>query len=376
LIFSISRLASPDSMFASTFGSGSLARNSWLGVALLGLLVLGLSGCAEPVERAKKISGNTMGSQYHITWFGGEAMPSEVHELVEERLAFLNAVFSTYDPNSELSQLNRRSGELVGQMVPVSPELLSVLRDADHVSRYSMGRLDITLGPLVNRWGFGPQRTDSQDGGSQAPSAAEVDGLLTHVGQSALHLDAEAVALTMDKPLTIDLSAVAKGWAVDDIGLLLEAMEISDYLVEIGGEVRTRGKKPDAPWRLAIERPQAGLAAVGQAVHRVVEPGDNAIATSGDYRNYYEEDGVRYSHTIDPLTGYPIRHRLASVTVIMPTCSLADAWATALNVAGPEAGMALAEANDLAVLMIVREGEEFVEQMSSVFSRKYANNQP
>lgn len=363
-------------MSASMLGNGSLARNLWLSVALLCLLVLGLSGCTEPVERAKKISGDTMGSQYHITWFGGEAMPSEVHELVEERLAFLNAVFSTYDPNSELSQLNRRSSDLVGQVVPVSPELMSVLRDADHVSRYSMGRLDVTLGPLVNRWGFGPQRAESQDAGSQTPSAAEVDGLLAQVGQSALHLDAEAVALTMDKPLTIDLSAVAKGWAVDDIGLLLEAMEISDYLVEIGGEVRTRGKKPDAPWRLAIERPQAGLAAVGQTVHRVVEPGDNAIATSGDYRNYYEEDGVRYSHTIDPLTGYPIRHRLASVTVIMPTCSLADAWATALNVAGPEAGMALAEANDLAVLMIVREGEEFVEQMSSVFSRKYANNQP
>ena len=321
-----------------------------------------LSACSEPQPELRRVSGFTMGSQYHISWFGGEATPSEVHEQVEDRLAHLIAVFSTYEKNSELSRLNANAEALVGKAVPVSPELMSVLQDASYINRYSMGRLDVTVGPLVNLWGFGPEEREG------VPSQTEVDQLLARVGMDKLSLDAESKEIVMDAPLYIDLSAVAKGWAVDDIGLLLEAMEINDYLVEIGGEVRIRGAKPTGDWRIAIERP---VMEVGQSAQKIIAPGNHAVATSGDYRNYFEENGQRYSHTIDPLTGYPIRHALASVSVILPTCSLADAWATALNVAGPEAAMALAEANDLPAYFIIRDGEVFREASSSAFDRMF-----
>ncbi len=321
-----------------------------------------VASCSEPQPELRRISGFTMGSQYHISWFGGEATPTEVHEQVEDRLAHLIAVFSTYERNSELSRLNETSETLVGKAVNVSPELMSVLQDASYINRYSMGRLDVTVGPLVNLWGFGPEEREG------LPSQAEVDQLLDNVGMDKLSLDKEKNEIKMSAPLYIDLSAVAKGWAVDDIGLLLEAMEINDYLVEIGGEVRIRGAKPSGDWRIAIERP---VMEVGRSVQKIIAPGDNAVATSGDYRNYFEENGQRYSHTIDPLTGYPIRHGLASVSVILPTCSLADAWATALNVAGPEAAMALAEANDLPAYFIIRDGDGFKEASSSAFNRMF-----
>lgn len=327
-----------------------------------------LSSCAKPAQpELNRVSGYTMGSQYHISWFGGEASPSEVYEQVEDRLAHLVSVFSTYEPDSELSRLNSSSERLVGQRVPVSGELMSVLNDASYINRYSMGRLDVTVGPLVNLWGFGPEVSED------VPEVSEITQLLDQIGMNKLELFPGTNEVMLKAPLYIDLSAVAKGWAVDDIGLLLEAMGINDYLVEVGGEVRIRGKKPDGDWRIAIERP---VMAFGQEAQKIIAPGNHAVATSGDYRNYFEKDGQRYSHTIDPLTGYPVRHALASVSVILPTCSLADAWATALNVAGPEAGMALAEANDLPVYMIIRDGDGFREEASSAFLKMFTSEQP
>lgn len=326
-----------------------------------------LVGCEKPMPEKLQISGFTMGSQYQISWYGGEVTPSEVYEQVEDRLSHLVSVFSTYDPNSEVSRLNQNSDQLAGQMVNVSPELISVLVDARYINRYSMGRLDVTVGPLVNLWGFGPQKREG------VPSQAEIQERLDDIGMKFLTIDADTKSIRMDRPLYIDLSSVAKGWAVDDIGLLLEAMGITDYLVEIGGEVRIRGKKPDSEWRIAIERP---VMAVGKSAQRILAPGDHAVATSGDYRNYFEEDGQRYSHTIDPLTGYPIKHTLASVTVVLPTCSLADAWATALNVAGPEAGLVLAEANDLPAYFIVRDGDGYQEVASTAFTKMFGSDEP
>jgi len=335
-------------------------------LAALVALSLFVAACSEPTPRLNRISGHTMGSQYHISWYGGEQGPSEVHEIVEERLAHLVGVFSTYEPDSELSRINAQADGLAGKRIPVSGDLMSVLVDASYINRYSMQRLDITVGPLVNLWGFGPEPHED------VPAAAEIQGLLDQIGMDKLQLFTDTDEIEMAAPLYLDLSAIAKGWAVDDIGLLLEAMEISDYLVEIGGEVRIRGAKPDGDWRIAIERP---VMAVGQEAQKIIAPGDNAVATSGDYRNFFEKDGQRYSHTIDPVTGYPIRHSLASITVVLPTCSLADAWATALNVAGPEAGMVLAEANDLPVYMIIREGDGYREASSSAFNKLFAGDQ-
>lgn len=327
---------------------------------ILGLLVL-LTACSEPSPEVQMVTGPTMGTQYHVSWIEGAQVETDAHALqgmIDSRLSQLNSVFSTYDPESELSLLNKKSETLAGRWIPVSPELMSVLRDAAFVNGFSLGRFDVTVGPLVNLWGFGPKAQDA------IPSDEDVQALLPAIGMQHLQLRPDSNEIYLDRPLYIDLSAIAKGWAVDDIGLLLENLGITDYLVEIGGEVRTRGSKPSGPWRLAIERPvyEAGVSA-----QKILEPGDMAVATSGDYRNYFEKDGQRFSHTIDPVTGYPIRHTLASVTVVMPTCSLADAWATAINVAGPELGMNIAEANHLPVFMLIRDGDGFREARSSAF---------
>ncbi len=338
---------------------------SLLFVLLSALLV---AGCSEPQPEVLTLSGPTMGTQYHISWINPEqdVTPADaLRDMVNSRLKQLNAVFSTYDPESELSILNKKSAQLTGRWIPVSPELMSVLKDAAFVNGFSLGRFDVTVGPLVNLWGFGPQPHDT------VPTEEDIKALLPSVGMQHLQLRPDSNEILQDEPLYIDLSAVAKGWAVDDIGLLLENLGISNYLVEIGGEVRVRGRKPNGPWRLAIERPvyEAGVSA-----QKIIEPGDRAVATSGDYRNYFEKDGQRYSHTIDPVTGYPINHKLASVTVIMPTCSLADAWATAINVAGPELGMNIAEANHLPVFMLIRDGDGYKEAMSSAFIEMFGNS--
>ncbi len=310
------------------------------------------------------ISGPTMGTQYHISWVDtGDISTEAVQSLVDSRLGEINHSMSTYDKTSELSLLNQQTDIDPDAWIDISADLMAVLRDAEEVNRYSIGRLDVTVGPLVNRWGFGP---DDEQG---IPSAEEIGQLLEQVGMKSLILSKDKNQIRMLHPMYIDLSAVAKGWGVDEIGRLLEAQGINNYLVEIGGELRTRGSKPEGTWMIAIERPVSTV--TDRQAELVLSLSDNAVATSGDYRNYYEEDGVRYSHTIDPLTGYPIRHNLASVTVVHESCSMADAWATALNVAGPEAAIALAEANDLAVFMIVREGDEFAEMASSRFQQQF-----
>ena len=166
--------------------------------------------------------------------------------------------------------------------------------------------------------------------------------------------------------LYVDLSTIAKGYGVDRVALLLEQLEIQNYLIEIGGEMRMKGSKPGSePWRIAIEKPIS----TERSVQRVIELGDAAVATSGDYRNYYEQDGVRFSHIIDPHTGKPIQHNLVSVTVITDTCMDADAYATALTVMGPQRALEFAEQKQLAVLLITREADGFKEHSSSAFAR-------
>ncbi|CCU72230.1 FAD:protein FMN transferase [Thalassolituus oleivorans] len=344
------------------FGSKAIGRLSFC-LAISSVLLL--ASCSRLFSPdILHISGPTMGTQYHISWVDtGDVSEEALQALVDSRLREINHSMSTYDKSSELSLLNQRKDVDPEAWIDVSADLMAVLRDADEVSRYSVGRLDVTVGPLVNRWGFGP---DDERG---VPSTEEIAKLLEQVGMKSLILSRDKNQIRMLRPLYIDLSAVAKGWGVDEIGRLLASHGVNNYLVEIGGELRTRGSKPEGAWSIAVERPVSTVA--DRQAELILSLGDNAVATSGDYRNYYEEGGVRYSHTIDPLTGYPIRHALASVTVVHDSCSLADAWATALNVAGPEAAIALAEANDLAVFMIIREGDGFTEMASSRFQQKF-----
>jgi len=326
----------------------------WL--ALVGLAFF-VSCTHAPQQLA--VSGKTMGTTYHISYVTANPQhnPEQVKQRVDAVLEQINSQMSTYDPQSELSLFNSRQ---TTEPVVISRSLETVIRRALEIANETDGVLDVTVGPLVNLWGFGPLAKPERK-----PTEAELQAMLDEVGYQHVHV--ENHQLRKAKPqIYIDLSTIAKGYGVDRVAVLLDQMEITNYLVEIGGEMRTRGTKPgNQPWRIAIEKPVTSE----RSVQRVIEPGDAGIATSGDYRNYYEEDGVRYSHIIDPRTGYPIQHNLVSVTVVAPTSMDADAYATALTVMGPERALAFAEQKGLAVLLISREAEGFKEESSTAFKQ-------
>lgn len=335
---------------------------------LLGCILLLLLACsAEPPQQMLRISGPTMGTSYHISWIGSDpSVRQVVQQDVDQRLLAINRSMSTYDPDSELSMLNR--GQLPADeqgWIPLSADLTEVLALALQVWHDSAGAFDVTIGPLVNLWGFGPQARPEH-----IPDPVRIEQILSAVGSDAIVLDADNERLQLQKPVYIDLSAIAKGWAVDEVAAILERHGILNYMVEIGGEIRTGGSKPEGdPWRIAIERPP--LQNDGREVALVITPGNIGLATSGNYRNYFEEDGVRYSHTIDPVSGYPVQHNLASVSVLHESTALADAWATAFSVLGAERSLSLAEEHGLAVLLLTKDASGFIQQTSSRFNELF-----
>ncbi len=324
---------------------------------LLFWLVMSLTACA-PESRDWQLSGRTMGTTYHITVVD---VPSGVdskslQQQIDSELQQVNQEMSTYIDDSELMRFNRGP---VGEAVQVSGHLADVVDKALDIYQRSGGAFDITVGPLVNLWGFGPQPEPDK-----VPSDEEIARLDKVVGSDALKVERNPDRITRSRPVELDLSAIAKGHGVDRVAELLEQQGIRNYLVEIGGEVRTLGQNPNGvDWRIGIERPDPG----GRAVQEPIAVSGQAVATSGDYRNYYERDGVRYAHTIDPRTGRPLQHRLASVTVIADNCAEADGLATALNVMGADAGLKLAEKEGLAVFMLVKTDDGFAERYSSAF---------
>jgi thiamine biosynthesis lipoprotein len=282
-----------------------------------------------------------------------------LYERIGAELAAVNDRMSTYQADSELSRFNAAD---TTDWFPVSAELTRLVDTAIAVSTLTDGAFDVTVGPLVNLWGFGPEvKAD------QLPAQAEIDAALARVGWHLLATRADPPALRKAQAdLYVDLSAIAKGYGVDRLADLLEDAGITDYLAEIGGELRGRGlNAAGEPWRIAIERPDAAR----RAVLRVVALTDLGMATSGDYRNFFELGGKRYSHTIDPVTGRPVDHQLASVTVLAERCAEADAWATALLVLGPERGMTLANDRGLVALFVERFGDELRITESTAFAQ-------
>ena len=290
---------------------------------------------------------------------GASSSPKQeqVQQVIEGRLAEVNDKMSTYQPSSELSQFNSSRTTVP---FPVSAETLQVFAEAQRISAATAGAFDITVGPLVNLWGFGPDAKPLA-----VPADEEVERLRPRIGWSRIEVDTARSTIRKSEPeMYCDLSAIAKGYAVDRVAEGLAALDLADYMVEVGGEVRTRGRNAAGePWRIAIERPDTAQ----RAFQEVVPLSDLAMATSGDYRNFFEQDGVRFSHTIDPRTGRPIQHRLASVSVIDPVCMRADGYATALMVLGEEEGFRLAEEQGLAALFLVRKGDGFEERATAAF---------
>ncbi|MAM87446.1 MAG: FAD:protein FMN transferase ApbE [unclassified Hahellaceae] len=304
------------------------------------------ASAATAQEALREVSGPIMGTQYSVKWTG--EFFTDAKRVIHTELERINSLMSTYDPSSELSRFNQSP---VGEWFEISPETLATMKVAREVNQASGGALDVTVGALVNLWGFGPEGRVTHE-----PSQADIDKARERSGFDKLELDLERSRIRKTSDIYVDLSAVAKGYAVDKVAELLESKGISDYLVDIGGELRMSGHKPDgSQWRIAIEAPKIEI----REIFKIFSFDKAAIATSGDYRNYFEQDGVRYSHTIDPRSGRPIQHALVSVSIVSDQSAVADAWATALMAVGPETAKTLSQSHNLAVLLIMMGSKGF-----------------
>jgi FAD:protein FMN transferase len=326
------------------------------------IFIVCISGCDQASSPVPPLTlgGLTMGTTYSIKINEPDIQLSieKINTDVNSILLDINNKMSTYIDDSELSIINQTSGN---EWIPVSADLHQVISHAVEISNLTIGSFDITVGPLVNLWGFGPSVQ-----GKKIPNAADISEALSRTGVE--HINLRSSPLTLQKTITdiyIDLSGIAKGYAVDKIAEYLEQQNINNYMVEIGGEIRASGvNEIDFAWRIGIEKPVSEQ----RAVQRVIKLDNIAMATSGDYRNYFEEDGKRYSHTIDPRTGRPITHTLASVTVLHSSASWADALATAFLVMGKEAAYKIARQEDLPVLFLVRTEAGFTESYTDAFA--------
>jgi len=333
---------------------------------LIVLLSISITACFPSNNSPKKeilLQGLTMGTTYNIKVV---ATPEQVEALklqdkVEAVLKQVNQEMSTYISDSEISLFNKSTS---GDDFEISTGFARVLKESIRLGELSNGKLDITVGPLVNLWGFGPELRPEK-----VPTESVLVNTLARVGLKNLHLS--GTQLSKDIPnLYVDLSTTAKGYGVDIVAELIEANGIVNYLVEIGGEMRLKGFKHTGElWAIAIEKPILDPSGEQRAIHQIVIPKDNAVATSGDYRNYFEVDGQRFSHIIDPATGKPINHNLVSVTVIHPSSMTADGLSTTLMVMGTEQGMAFAVKNNIAALFISKTEHGFSEQFTVKFKQ-------
>lgn len=331
-------------------------------------MLLAVVACdRDPVHVTQDLSGHTMGTTFNVMLV---APPDDVplDSLRSDIIAALERVeniASTFRETSELSLFNANAST---DWIEVSTELCQLVFQALTVSQQTDGAFDITVGPLVNLWGFGPDPAMDEP-----PSVELISAALKHVGYRRLQTDCEQPAIRKSSAeMYIDLSGWAKGYAVDQVAILLDMNDLENYLVEIGGELRVRGyNAKKQTFAIAIEKP---MPEHGEE-YSIVGLSNVSVATSGDYRNYFESGGQRYSHMIDPRTGHPTNHELASVTVVSDTTAFADAMATALLVLGPTDGLALAEKLAIAAYFSVRTDQGIQSFSSSAYSEgNFANH--
>jgi thiamine biosynthesis lipoprotein len=284
---------------------------------------------------------------------------SKVKQTIDEVLDEVDRQMSGYRNDSELSLFN---ASMSTEWFAISPELASVVAAALQIGDASRGALDITVAPLVSLWGFGPSGQSSE-----LPDNEILQQTRRRVGREKLQVRAQPPSLRKTLPvLTIDLNSIAPGYAVDVLMERLRSLGIQHCLADIGGEIRALGRNADnQPWRVAVERPEQGE----PAPYVILQLDGVAVATSGEYRHSTMREGRRYSHTIDPRTGQPVEHDLASVVVIDASAAQADAWATALNVLGPRDGFKLASDRGMAALFITHEGGRYHSRMTHSFVR-------
>lgn len=302
-----------------------------------------------------------MGTTYTVKVASPPA-PIDSHALrvvIDDVLARIDRSMSGYRSDSEISRFNASPST---EWIDVSADVATVIRAALEISELSHGAFDVTVMPLVNAWGFGTARS-----ADPLPDDSAIARIRDRVGYQKLHVRADPPALRKDAgDITIDLNGIAPGYAVDLLAERLLSMHIENFMIDIGGEVRARGcNSSGEPWRIAVEQPVDA----DPAAYAIVQLDNMSVTTSGEYRHYYLRDGRRYSHTIDPRTGKPVEHDLASVVVIGPTSMHIDAWATALNVLGSDAGYALANERHLPVMFIDGPADRLRPRMTPQFQR-------
>lgn len=314
-------------------------------VAIIIMMMLILAGC--PGRREIKLSGKTMGTTYHITIIGSYfTAAAPLQKAIDARLETINDSMSTYRPDSEISRFNQIAR--IDIPVPIGNDFQAVMRISRNLFEVTQGAWDGTLDPLIDLWGFG--RT--QRSKDEIPSNEAIQKKLSAVGFHHITLHPDSQLSKQHPSVSLDLASVAKGYGVDAVAELIGSKGFEHYLVEIGGEVYAAGQRIDGkPWRIGINKPEAG--APFDQVYRVVTLQDRAFATSGDYRIFFEVEGRRYAHIIDPRTGYPVSNNVVSVSVTADTCAMADGLATALMVMGANAGIELVNRLDGVECLII-----------------------
>lgn len=337
----------------------------WIAVILATAYLVGRIGNTPVVKNTgvEIFSGPTMGTSYQVRLVAPAAFTdaATLHGKIEQELKQVNQEMSTYIPDSEISKFNSSEST---EWFTVSSSTAQVVATALELSKKSDGYYDITVMPLVNAWGFGPAKRQDK-----AVEPERLRELLEQVGYTKLEVRLDPPAIKKSHPkLQVDLSSIAKGHGVDRIAHLLQQEGYKDFFVEIGGEIRTAGKRADGePWKVGIETPTT----LQRDLQTILPLTDASLATSGDYRNAFVDGGVRYSHTIDPKTGQPVQHNLASASVVANNCAEADGWATVMLASGPDRALQIANENQLDVLLIIRQPDKFELLPSDTFRQRY-----
>ncbi|MEC4750566.1 FAD:protein FMN transferase [Methylomicrobium sp. Wu6] len=330
------------------------------------LLFIALAGCTKS-PALQQLKGFAQGTSYHISYWSASPIDAQaVKKAVDNEFATIDKLLSNYRPDSVIEVFNRSAN--TGSQ-EVGPEIVQLARIASAVHQASQGCYDLTIKPLFTLWGFNGERPS-------VPNDKAIADTLKQIGMAKLTPVDDTHLSKKQAELQVDLSSIAQGYSVESISRVLEKHGVNDYMVEIGGELKTRGHKPDhSSWRIAIEKPLPGE----HQLHKILSmPQDAtlAIMTSGTYRHYFDANGQRYGHILDARTGRPVTHDLVSVTVAHADPVIADAWSTALLCLGQEQGIKTANAEHLAALFIRLQNNQLLESQTDSFTTLNILTQP
>ncbi len=284
------------------------------------VFIFTLTGCDSNNKALIKVEGNAQGTTYHISYLSEDGI--NYKEAIDSLLKEIDSSMSTYLPASLISRINNNDSTVL-----VDQYFINVFNKSMEVSQKTEGLFDVTVGPLVNAWGFGFKKKDKV-------TRVIIDSLLEFVGYNMLKLDGNKL-IKAKSQISLDFNAIAQGYSVDVLANYLESKGINNYLVELGGELKAKGKKENEDWKVGIDKPTANSTSE-RKLEAIINLNNKALATSGNYRKFYEEAGQRFSHIIDPRTGYPAKQNLLSATVIADDATTADAYATVFMIMGLE----------------------------------------